>query len=172
MIFLNLYYPSLFSSMSCASGKNTLQNLFKNKSFLYKCVPPSQPGLSCSADINGASHRLSPKALVLSSSFHSFPPSLKDLSCLSPEPTYTSFAHNLGLTVPFADGNSFSFSFPLCNMLSRNWSLNAPYFVPSIQSPARTACLCSPALLKPSPITTAVSQPRTVLAGTSESLAC
>lgn len=120
MIFLNLYYPSLFSSMSCASGKNTLQNLFKNKSFLYKCVPPSQPGLSCSADINGASRRLSPKALVLSSSFHSFPPSLKDLSCLSPEPTYTSFAHNLGLTVPFADGNSFSFAFPLCYMSSRN----------------------------------------------------
>lgn len=121
MIFLNLYYHSLFSRMSCASGKNTLQNLFKNKSFLYKCLPPSQSGLSCSADINGTSRRLSPKALVLSSSsFHSFPPSLKDLSCLSPEPTYTSFAHNLGLTVPFADGNSFSFAFPFCNMLSRN----------------------------------------------------
>lgn len=60
-IFLNFYYPSLFSSMSCASGKNTLQNLFKNKSFLYKCLSPSSPGLSCSADTNGASPSLSPK---------------------------------------------------------------------------------------------------------------
>lgn len=81
---------------------------------------PSQPGLSCSADIDGASPSFSPKALVLSSSFLSFPPSLKDLSCLSAEPAYTSFAHDLGLTVPFADGNSFCFSFPLCYLSSRN----------------------------------------------------
>lgn len=119
-IFLNRYYPSLLSSMSCASGKNTLHNLSKNKSFLYRCLPPNQPGLSCSADINGASPSVPPKALVLSSSFHSSSPSLKDLSCLSPEPACTSFARDLGLTVPFADGNSFSFSFPLCYLSSRN----------------------------------------------------
>jgi hypothetical protein len=36
------------------------KNLFKNVSFLYKCLPPSQPGLPKSADNSGASPTLSP----------------------------------------------------------------------------------------------------------------
>lgn len=76
--------------MNHTSIENTLQDLFKNTSFLNKCLLPSQPGLPESADISVASLSLSPSSLsppllflyLNTVSVHSFPQSSTRTTCL------------------------------------------------------------------------------------------